>query len=92
MGIRAQNNAADVKLFAGAINRLVGSDMRQIAFGAAEIAGDRWRPERTGRLAAKDESGGDEEAPDSDPGGGTKHVIELGESGALAVRTEGFHK
>src|SRR5205085_2062042 len=66
MAIRAKNSRADVKLFAGAVNRLVGSDMRQIAFGAAEIARDWWRPERTGSLAAEDESGGNEEAPDSD--------------------------
>src|SRR5439155_12344564 len=30
--IRAENDGADVKLFPSAVNRLVGSDMRQIAF------------------------------------------------------------
>ncbi len=29
----AENNATDVKFFARAVNRFIGSDMRQIAFG-----------------------------------------------------------
>ena len=89
--IRAENNGADVKLFTCAVNRLVGSDMRQIAFAAAGIAGDRRRPKTTGRLAADDESGGDEEAPDSDGRGGLKHAIEPKEADTLTVRA-GFHK
>ena len=89
MTIRTENNTTDVNLFAGAVNRLVGSDMRQIALGAARIAGDLWRPKRTGPLPAEDESRGDEQASD---GGGLKHVIELREASTLAVQSDAFHR
>jgi hypothetical protein len=85
VAIGTQNNGADVKLFAGAVNRLVGSDVCQITFGAAGIAGDLLRPNRTGRLAGKNEPGDEETANNDDDGGSLKQVIELREAGTLPV-------
>jgi hypothetical protein len=40
---RAEQNAANVDLFAGAVDRLVGGDMREIALGGTRFV-NRARP------------------------------------------------
>src|SRR5262245_9815569 len=72
MAIRAKHDAADVKLFAGTVDRLIGRDVRGVAFGAAKFDRDWWC-RGSGRLAAKDQSRGDEKAAD---GGKLEHVTE----------------
>ena len=84
VAIRAENNAADVELFAGAVDRFVGRDVRQIAFGAARIADDWFGLDRlsldwTTRLAAKNQIGGNEGSCDS-------------HARSLALPSDGFHK
>ena len=75
MAIRAQKNASNVKPFAAPVDRFIGRNVDEVALDAAELGSSLSRRSERPHLAAKHESGSNEEAADGHGGNALKQMI-----------------